>query len=82
MEPSITVCLGEACMAAGNQEHFEMVGNYLEGNQVAAKVSCEACQCSGSCTEAPRVVLDGTTPTRVNTTALLDLLEFYYSGEA
>lgn len=71
----ITLCMGSACFARGNEAHLRAIERFIEENHCADRIRLSGKCCLGRCTDGPNIVVDGTVHTKVDSTALAALLE-------
>lgn len=75
MTHEIKVCMGSACFAKGNQENLEFIKEYIENNNLEAKVSIVGSLCENKCDKGPRIYIDEVEYQKVNTEMLAEILE-------
>lgn len=75
MTHEIKVCMGSACFAKGNQENLEFIKEYIENNNLEAKVSIVGSLCENKCDKGPRIYIDEVEYQKVNAEILAEILE-------
>ena len=56
---NITVCLGSACFARGNEDHLEYIEDYIAEHNLDAKVEIAGSRCEGKCADGPNIIING-----------------------
>ncbi len=56
---NITVCLGSACFARGNEEHLEYIEDYVAEYNLDAKIEISGSRCEGKCADGPNIIING-----------------------
>ena len=75
MTHEIKVCMGSACFAKGNQENLEFIKDYIDANNLAAKVMIVGSLCENKCNEGPRIYIDDVEYTKVTPEKIAVLLD-------
>ena len=58
MTHEIKVCMGSACFAKGNQENLEFIKEYIDTNNIGAKVMIIGALCENKCDKGPRIYIN------------------------
>ena len=58
MTHEIKVCMGSACFAKGNQENLEFIKEYIDTNNIGAKVMIVGALCENKCDKGPRIYIN------------------------
>lgn len=74
MSVKIVICMGSSCFARGNEKNLKTIERFLEDNQLEAEVELAGSCCEGNCSEGPNIIIDGKTYRRMETGALIDIL--------
>ena len=74
MTSEIKVCMGSACFAKGNQENLEFIKEYIENNNLDAKVSIIGSLCENKCDKGPRIYFNDVEYTKVTREKIEELL--------
>lgn len=56
---NITVCLGSACFARGNEDHLEYIEDYVAEHNLDAKIEISGSRCEGKCADGPNIIING-----------------------
>lgn len=56
---NITVCLGSACFARGNEDHLEYIEDYIAEHNLDAKIEISGSRCEGKCADGPNIIING-----------------------
>lgn len=59
MTTEIKVCMGSACFARGNAENIEKIENFIQNNNIDAKIELVGSRCEGRCADGPNIFVDG-----------------------
>ena len=81
-EINITVCLGSACYARGNEDHLNYIEDYVRLNNLDAKIEISGSRCEGKCSDGPNIIINGTVYNRVNAVMLKEILDGIKDGLA
>ncbi|MGM9994478.1 MAG: (2Fe-2S) ferredoxin domain-containing protein [Candidatus Avigastranaerophilus sp.] len=71
----IKICMGSACFAKGNQENLEFIKNYLDENNLEAKIKLTGDLCGDKCEKGPRVIIDEEEYTNITRQKLAQILK-------
>ena len=58
MTTEIKVCMGSACFAKGNGENLEFIKEYIEQNNLQAKIRIVGSLCEEKCEKGPRILIN------------------------
>ncbi len=75
MTTEISVCMGSACFAKGNQENLEYIKEYIEERNLENEISIVGALCENKCEVGPRIVINGTEYTNVTKENLKEILD-------
>ena len=50
--------MGSACFAKGNQENLEFIKEYIDTNNIGAKVMIVGALCENKCDKGPRIYIN------------------------
>ena len=81
-EINITVCLGSACYARGNEDHLNYIEDYIRLNNLDAKIEISGSRCEGKCSDGPNLIINGTVYNHVNAVMLKEILDSIRDGLA
>ncbi len=59
MTTEIKVCMGSACFARGNAENIEKIEDFIQNNNIDAKIELVGSRCEGRCADGPNIFVDG-----------------------
>ncbi len=74
-EVNITVCLGSSCFARGNEDNLNFIEQYIEENNLNAKVDIAGSRCEGICAQGPNVTINGKLYSNITREKLKDILD-------
>ena len=72
---NITVCLGSACFARGNEDHLEYIEDYIERYNLDAKVEIAGSRCEGKCADGPNIIINGKVYNNMTAVKLKEILD-------
>ena len=67
--------MGSACFATGNQENLEFIKEYIDTNNLGAKVSIIGALCENKCDQGPRIFINDTEYKKVTQEQIAELLK-------
>ena len=70
----ITVCMGSACFARGNEQNLEFIETYIKEKNLNAKIELMGSRCEGKCAEGPNMIVNGIRYNKVNEEKIKELL--------
>lgn len=71
----ITVCMGSACFARGNELNLQFIENYLKENNLNAKIELIGSRCEGDCPDGPNVIINNVKYHKVDEKKLEEVLK-------
>lgn len=71
----IKVCMGSACFAKGNQANLQYIRNYIEENNLSARIGIVGGLCENKCACGPRIIVNGKEYTQVTPEQIKQILE-------
>lgn len=74
-ELNITVCLGSSCFARGNERHLNFIENYVEENNLEAKIDISGSRCEGKCAQGPNIIINGELHSNITQDKLKEILD-------
>ena len=74
-EINITVCLGSACFARGNEDHLNYIEDYINTHNLNAKVDIAGSRCEGKCADGPNIIINGTLYNNMTAVKLKEILD-------
>lgn len=74
-EINITVCLGSACFARGNEDHLNYIEDYVNMHNLNAKIDIAGSRCEGKCADGPNIVINGTVYNNMTSVKLKEILD-------
>lgn len=74
-ELNITVCLGSSCFARGNEGHLNYIENYVEENNLEAKIDISGSRCEGKCAQGPNIIINGELYSNITQDKLKEILD-------
>ena len=75
MITEIKVCMGSACFAKGNQENLEYIKQYIQDNNLQAKISIIGALCQNKCSQGPRVIINNVEYNNITKERLAEILK-------
>lgn len=60
MENVIKICMGSSCFSRGNRENLGIIKQYINDNDLDAKIILIGNLCEGRCNLGPNLFLNGT----------------------
>ncbi len=73
-EIEITVCMGSACFARGNEQNLEFIEKYVTENGFNAKISIAGSRCEGRCAEGPNIIVNGVEYSKIDENKIKEIL--------
>lgn len=71
----ITVCMGSACFARGNEQNLQFIENYLKENNLEAKIDLAGSRCEGLCADGPNIIINNVKYHKVDKNKLEEVLK-------
>lgn len=80
----MTICLGSSCFSRANSKNVEIAERFLKerGLKDDVDIDLAGSLCTGNCEEGPIVIVDGKVHKRVDSGAMLDLLNELFPNAA
>ena len=72
---NITVCLGSACFARGNEDHLEYIEDYVAQHNLDAKIEISGSRCEGKCADGPNIIINGKVYNNMTAVKLKEILD-------
>lgn len=73
-EIEITVCMGSACFARGNEQNLEFIENYSKENNLNVNIILSGSRCEGKCAEGPNIIINGVEYSKVDEIKIKEIL--------
>lgn len=73
----ITVCMGSACFARGNDLNIAFIEKYLIENDLEANIELIGSRCEGECADGPNMFINGVSYNKVDEKLLKEILDSY-----
>ncbi len=73
MKHTIVICMGSSCFARGNKRNLKIIEEYLKNHSLECQLTGRGC--IGNCRSGPNICIDGENFERVDSEALIDLLD-------
>jgi len=70
----ISICLGSSCFSRGNNQSLEIIQQFIEKNDIEAKIDFRGCLCQGDCKNGPLLLINGTKYDQVYPITVIDIL--------
>lgn len=74
---NITVCMGSACFARGNDNNLAFIEDYIRQNSLNAEIELIGSRCEGKCADGPNIIVNGTEYKKVNEQIIKEILDNY-----
>ncbi len=74
MAVKIVICMGSSCFARGNERNLRVIEKFMQDNDLRDQIELSGSCCEGKCSEGPNLVIDGERYPRMETGALIDVL--------
>lgn len=71
----ITVCMGSACFARGNEQNLNFIEDYIKENNLNAAIELSGSRCEGNCADGPNIIVNGVKYSKINAEKLKEILE-------
>ncbi len=71
----ITVCLGSACFARGNEDHLNYIEDYVRLNNLDAKIDLCGSRCEEKCADGPNIIINGKVYNKMTSVKLKEILD-------
>ncbi len=73
----ITVCMGSACFARGNDQNLSFIEDYVKEHKLNFNIELSGSRCEGKCADGPNIVIDGIEYNNINEKNLKEILDRY-----
>jgi NADH:ubiquinone oxidoreductase subunit E len=77
----IVICMGSSCFSRGNSKNLGLIQDYLKVHDLQADVKLVGHLCQNLCNEGPNLMVNGHAHHRVDSTALVSILDGYFPKE-
>ena len=67
--------MGSACFARGNYKNAEIIENFIESNNLDAKIELYGARCENKCEEGPNIYVNDKIYNNVDEEKLMEILE-------
>lgn len=74
-EIEITVCMGSACFARGNEQNLTFIENYIKEKKINANIILSGSRCEGRCAEGPNIIVNNVEYCKVDEKQIIEILE-------
>ena len=75
MTKEIKICMGSACFARGNYKNAEIIEQYINNNNLDAKIEVYGARCENKCENGPNIYVDDQCITIEDEEKLMEILE-------
>lgn len=75
MKHEITICMGSSCYARGNNENLAFIEEFVEQNNISAKIDLSGARCEDKCSSGPNIIIDNKFYKEVNIDKLKEIME-------
>ncbi len=72
---NITVCMGSACFARGNEANLEFIENYIKEHNLDATLELAGSRCEGKCADGPNILVNGVEYSKITEEKIKQILE-------
>lgn len=76
----ITVCMGSACFARGNEQNLNFIEKFIKDNNLNAQIELIGSRCEGDCPDGPNVIINNVKYHKVNEKKLEEVLKELKDG--
>lgn len=73
----ITVCMGSACFARGNDLNLAFIEKYVIEKDLDARIELIGSRCEGKCADGPNMFINGVEYSKVDEKKLKEILDSY-----
>lgn len=77
-QTEITICLGSSCFSRGNGKTLKVVEDYLEKNNLKAKVFFHGDLCTNNCDKGPIIKINDTVYTGITADNVTEVLKKHF----
>lgn len=71
---NITVCMGSACFARGNQQNLTFLESYIQEHGLEADINLAGTRCENKCAKGPVVIINNAEYNNVDEKKLEEIL--------
>lgn len=71
---NITVCMGSACFARGNQQNLAFLESYIQEHGLEADINLAGTRCENKCAKGPVVIINNVEYNNVDEKKLEEIL--------
>lgn len=71
---NITVCMGSACFARGNQQNLAFLESYIQEQGLEADINLAGTRCENKCAKGPVVIINNVEYNNVDEKKLEEIL--------
>lgn len=71
---NITVCMGSACFARGNQQNLAFLESYIQEHGLEADINLAGSRCENKCAKGPNVIINNVEYNNVDEKKLEEIL--------
>ncbi len=71
---NITVCMGSACFARGNQQNLAFLESYIQEHGLDADINLAGARCENKCAKGPNLVINDVEYNNVDEKKLEEIL--------
>lgn len=74
-EIEITVCMGSACFARGNEQNLAFIESYIKEKKINANIILSGSRCEGRCAEGPNIIVNGVEYSKIDENKIEGILK-------
>lgn len=71
---NITVCMGSACFARGNQQNLAFLESYIQEHGLEAEINLAGARCENQCAKGPNLIINDVEYNNVDEKKLEEIL--------
>lgn len=75
MTTEIKICMGSACFARGNYKNAEIIEQFINNNNLDAKIEVYGARCENNCEDGPNIYINDKCINNVDEEKLAEILE-------
>lgn len=72
---NIKLCMGSSCFVRGNTENLSFIEEYINKNNLSAKIDLSGCRCENCCSSGPNIFINGIKYSNVNPEEIKKIIE-------
>ena len=80
-EIEITVCMGSACFARGNEQNLAFIESYIKEKKINANIILSGSRCEGRCAEGPNIIVNGVEYSKIDENKIEEILKELNNNE-